>query len=276
VGTLAFELKGISMRYSMISLGALMLAAAAPAMAQDATETEPASPVTITGSITLTTDYRFRGLSQSDKKVAAQSTVNVNHESGLYAGVWTSTIDDQTSLPGYGDVEVDLYGGYTKTLESGVGFDVGLLYYFYASAPNRLGGADNDTDFFEPYASVNYTLGPVNVKVGGNYAWSGQSGLGDDDSLYLYSNVSASIPTTPIKLLGHIGRSKGALGAFNLDADDDSYLDWSLGAEVSQKGFTLGVQYVDTDITSTRLGGKQFNSLVGGKQTVLGYLTFAF
>jgi uncharacterized protein (TIGR02001 family) len=264
------------MRYSMISLGALMLASTAPAMAQDASETEPAPAITVTGSVTATTDYRFRGLSQTNKGAAAQSSININHESGLYVGTWVSTLDDQTSLPGYGDAEVDLYAGYTKTLDSGVGFDVGMLYYFYVDAPSRFGGADNDTDFFEPYASVNYTLGPVNVKVGGNYAWSGQSGLGDDDSLYLYSNVAASIPNTPVKLLGHVGRSKGALGAFNLDAADDSYLDWSLGAEVSQKGITLGVQYVDTDITSTRILGERFNSLVGGNQTVLGYLTFAF
>jgi len=264
------------MRYSMISLGALMLASAAPAMAQDASETEPAPAITITGSVSATTDYRFRGLSQSNKDFAAQSSININHESGLYGGTWVSTLDDQTSLPGYGDVEVDLYAGYTKTLDTGLGFDVGMLYYFYADAPNKIGGADNDTDFFEPYASVNYTLGPVNVKVGGNYAWNGQSGLGGDDSLYLYSNVGVSVPNTPIKLLGHVGRSKGSLGAFNLDPDDDTYLDWSLGAEVSQKGFTLGVSYVDTDITAARVGGTRFNSTVGGNQTVLGYLTFAF
>jgi uncharacterized protein (TIGR02001 family) len=264
------------MRISTISLGALMLAVAAPAMAQDASETEPASAITVTGSVSATTDYRFRGLSQSNKDPAAQASININHASGFYVGTWVSTLDDQNSLPGYGDAEVDLYAGYTKTLDNGLGVDVGMLYYFYVDAPNRFGGADNDTDFFEPYASVNYTLGPVNVKVGGNYAWNGQAGLGGDDSLYLYSNLSASIPTTPIKLLGHIGRSKGSLGAFNLDPADDTYVDWSLGAEVSQKGFTLGVQYVDTDITSTRIGGDRFNSLVGGNQTVLGYLTFAF
>jgi uncharacterized protein (TIGR02001 family) len=264
------------MRYSMISLGALMLATAAPAMAQDTSETEPAPAVTVTGSVSVTSDYRFRGLSQSNKDPAAQSSININHESGLYVGTWVSTLDDQTSLPGYGDVEIDLYGGFTKTLDNGFGFDVGMLYYYYADAPNRYAGAENDTDFFEPYASVNYTLGPANVKVGANYAWSDQAGLGGDDSLYLYSNLAVTVPNTPVKLLGHVGRSKGALGAFNLDADDDTYLDWSLGVELTQKGFTLGLQYVDTDITSTRIFGDKFNGLVGGNSTAVGYLTFAF
>lgn len=264
------------MRFSMISLGVLALASATPALAQDGEATEPAPAITVTGSVSVTSDYRFRGLSQSDKDPAAQSSININHESGLYVGTWVSTIDDQTSLPGYGDVEIDLYGGFTKTLDNGLGFDVGLLYYYYADAPNRFAGARNDTDFFEPYASMNYTLGPANVKVGVNYAWNGQAGLGGDDSFYVYSNLGVSIPNTPVKLLGHIGRSKGALGAFNLDPDDDSYVDWSLGAEASHKGFTLGVQYVDTDVTSARLGGDRFNGLVGGNATVLGYLTFAF
>lgn len=264
------------MRFSMISLGVLALATAMPAMAQEASEaTEPAPAITVTGSFGVTTDYRFRGLSQSNQKAAGQATINVNHESGFYVGTWASTISEQ-SLPGYGEAEVDLYGGYTKTLDNGLGFDVGLLYYLYPLSRDTLGGVSNDTDFFEPYASVNYTLGPVNVKVGANYAWGGQSGLGDDDSLYLYSNVAATIPNTPVKLLGHVGRSDGALGAFNLDPTDESYIDWSLGAEVSAKGFTFGVSYVDTDITDQRVLGEKFSNAVGGDSTVLGYITYAF
>lgn len=267
------------MRFSTISLGALALVSAMPAMAQDASEpaapTAPASSVTVTGNFGVTSDYRFRGLSQSHEHLAGQGTINVNHESGLYVGTWASTIDDEHSLHGYGDVEVDLYGGYTKTLDSGLGFDVGMLYYFYAGAPSRIGGVKNDTDFFEPYASVNYSIGPANVKVGANYAWS-QSGLGDEDSLYLYSNLAVTVPNTPVKLLGHVGRSDGALGAFNLDPADESYLDWSLGAEVAYQGFTLGVSYVDTDITGQRILGERFNNAVGGDSTVLGYLTYAF
>lgn len=266
------------MRIILASLSLSMFALAQPALAQDeaAGPTAPAPAITVTGSISGTTDYRFRGLSQSHEDVAGQATLNVNHESGLYVGTFASTIDDKVSLPGYGDVEVDLYGGYTKTFQSGLGVDAGLLYYFYAGAPQRIGGVKNDTDYFEPYASINYSFGPANVKVGGNYAWKGQDGLGGDDSLYLYTNLSVALPNTPVKLLGHVGRSKGALGAFNLDAEDDSYLDWSLGAEASYKHFTLGVQYVDTDITRQRIGGQRFNNSVGGDGTVLAYLTFAF
>jgi uncharacterized protein (TIGR02001 family) len=100
------------MRFSMISLGVLALATAVPAMAQEASEaTEPAPATKVTGSFGVTTDYRFRGLSQSHEHAAGQATINVNHESGLYVGTWASTIDDDYSLPGYGNYEIDLYGG---------------------------------------------------------------------------------------------------------------------------------------------------------------------
>lgn len=249
------------MRFTTIALGALAFASAAPAFAQEATE--PAPPVTVTGGVTLTSDYRFRGLTQSDEKVALQGTVNVNHESGLYAGTWVSTIDDQVSLPGYGGAEIDLYAGYTKTLPSGVGFDVGLLYYLYP------GGADGaKTDFFEPYASVLYSIGPVTAKVGANYAWS-QSGLADNDSLYLRGDVTVSVPGTPISVLGHIGHTDGQLGVL---APDRKYTDWSLGVEAAHEFVKIGVQYVDTDVTNAGNLAKDF----GADATVLAYLTLSF
>lgn len=250
------------MRISTIALAGLLLTATTPALAQDATE--PAPAITVTGGVTGTTDYRFRGLSQTDKKVAGQATVNFNHESGFYVGTWTSTIDDKVSLPGYGGTELDIYGGYTKTFGSGVGVDAGLLYYVYP------GGADGfDTDFFEPYASLLYSVGPVTAKVGANYAWKGQSGLADNDSLYLRGDVTVNVPNTPVSVLGHIGHTDGQLGIL---APDSKYTDWSLGVEVVQKFVKLGVQYVDTDIPQR--GG--YADAIGADPTVLGYITLSF
>jgi uncharacterized protein (TIGR02001 family) len=250
------------MRFSMISFGALMLATAAPAMAQDATD--PAPPVTVTGGVTLTTDYRFRGITQSREDVAIQGTVNVNHESGLYAGVWASSIDGTVSLPGYGDAELDLYAGYTKTFDSGVGVDVGLLYYWY---PDGASGAN--TDFFEPYASLIYSVGPVTAKVGANYAWGDQAGLADNDSLYLRGDVTVGIPNTPVSFLGHIGHTDGQLGIL---APAGKYTDWSLGLEAAHKFAKVGVQYVDTNITH-RAG---YADAIGADGTVLAYVTLSF
>ena len=289
------------MRSSMITLGGLLLAAATPAMAEDAPSTTseappaavvvadeseapaavavadepaadeaPASAFTITGGATITSDYRFRGISQTGKDPAVQATVNVNHSSGLYAGIWASTIDgdDAAAVLGYGDAEVDLYAGYTKTFDNGVGVDVGLLYYLYPI--DKVSGLD--TDFFEPYASLSYAVGPVTAKVGANYAWSGQAGLAGNDSLYLRGDVTVAIPNTPVSVLGHIGHSDGQLGIFALTKDN--YTDWSLGLEASHKFVKFGVQYVDTDIKN--FGAARWANLIGADKRVLAYLTFSF
>ena len=267
--------------------------AAAPAAALDeAAPTEPPKPFTVTGALTVTSDYRFRGLTQSNERPVPQATINVNSAVGFYVGTWASAIDggpdgSTPALTNYGIAEVDLYGGYTKTF-SGVGVDVGLLYYYYPG-----GGDGLNTDFFEPYASINYTIGPVNAKVGGNYAWGGQKGLdftpGSDDNIYVYGELSGGIPHTPISLKGHLGYTKGSLGLVNPTFADDTYLDWSLTAEATIKShFKIGVSYVDTDITErkgvySKGSGSTFRSrnagfaqFYGRGATVLGYVSVFF
>ncbi len=263
------------MRYSTLGLGALLLAAATPAFAQDAEAPEEASPpITVTGGVTLVSDYRFRGATQTDEGPAVQGTVNLNHESGLYAGVFASSIDGSGKTPaltGYGDVEIDFYAGYTKTLDSGVGFDVGLLYYYYADAASGL-----NTDFFEPYAAVTYSVGPVSGKVGAAYAWGGQAGLdftaSNDDNLYVYGDLATAIPSTPLTLKGHLGYSNGSLALLNPVGTDESYYDWSVSLEAVGGPFKVGVTYMDTDIDNA--GG--FAQRLGRGSTVLGYIGFSF
>ena len=288
------------MRFSIFSFGAVALLAAAPAVAQDAPMTSPAAspgqdassgtvatgptdaaaPFTITGGATLISDYRFRGLTQSDSGPAVQGTVNLNTAAGFYVGTWASTIDGSGKTPaltGYGDAEVDLYGGFTKTLPSGIGVDVGVLYYYYPSARSGL-----NTDFFEPYASVTYTLGPIAAKAGAAYAWGGQDGLdftgGKDDDLYVYGEGSIGIPTTPVTLKGHVGRTRGSLGLVNLNPDNHSYWDWSATAEAVGGPLKVGVSYVDTSITSRYVPGfrGKFNQHLGRGWTVLGYVGVSF
>lgn len=207
---------------------------AAPAFAQD--EADDTGPVTVTGGVTLVSDYRFRGVSLSGGDPALQGTVNINHESGFYIGTWASSIDDG-GTDFYGDVEVDLYAGWTGDVSEGVGLDVGLLYYAY---PSNTSGVD--AEFFEPYATIIGTLGPVTAKVGANYAWD-QKGIADD-SLYLRTDLSAGIPNTPLSLNAHLGYTDGA---FSFDPDGESF-DWSVGATATVLGsLTLGVSYVGVE-----------------------------
>lgn len=223
------------MRVLSIAILASALAAA-PAFAQDA----PTSAFTVTGGATVTSDYRFRGLSQSDKRFAVQGTVGVSHSSGFYVGTWASSIDDY--VENGGDAEIDLYGGYKKTF-AGTTIDGGLLYYYYPGA----GGVRSD--FFEPYINASHTFGPVGVKVGGNFAWK-QHGLGtpNDGSnkhggAYGYAEGSLAIPHTGLTLTGHVGHSFER----NYITFDDHYTDWSVTAAYAWKALTLSAAYVDTD-----------------------------
>jgi uncharacterized protein (TIGR02001 family) len=284
-----------TMRFSTVTLGALLLAASAtPAFAQDvpttttpdakdapaAAPTTPDKPFKITGGITAISDYRFRGLTQTNGDGAIQGTININSTSGFYIGTWASMIDGSGKTPlltGYGDAEVDLYGGYTKTF-NGLTVDAGLLYYYYPSAVSGL-----NTDFFEPYASLSYTLGPVSTKLGGNYAWGGQKGLdftsGKDDNIYVYGEASVAVPKTPITLKGHVGYTDGSLGLANLVATDKNYLDWSATAEAVGGPFKVGVTYVDTDVSSSKVGGlyrKGYASNFGRGSSVLAYIGYSF
>ena len=286
------------MRFTTLSVGALALLAATPAFAQDASTTPadahasasadtplpeepaPTKAVTVTGGVTLISEYRFRGLTQTGGDPAAQGTININTRAGFYVGTWASTIHgggDTPLLAGYGHEEVDLYGGFTKTFH-GVGVDAGVLYYYYASAQKGL-----NTDFFEPYASLSYTIGPVAAKVGAAYAWGGQKGLdftpGHDDNLYLYGEGSIGIPTTPITLKGHVGHTNGALGLANINPSDDTYWDWSGTVEGVGGPLKVGVSYVDTNISNRRLFATDRRGYAQSRHfgsTVLGYVGISF
>jgi uncharacterized protein (TIGR02001 family) len=227
------------MRTTLIGLSILAAAAGAvPAFAQD----EPASDWTVSGGAAVVSDYRFRGVSQTDKAFAVQGTIGLTHASGFYVGTWGSSIDDYVAAGS--DQEIDLYAGYKKTFD-GTTVDGGLLYYYYPGA----GGAD--TDFFEPYLNVSHTFGPVTGKVGLNYAWS-QKGLvcglascsGKEDNLYTYAELSAGIPDTGFTVSGHLGES---WGRSYLTAGLKNYTDWSVTAAYTMKSLTFSVAYVDTD-----------------------------
>ena len=228
--------------------------AATPAFADE--ETAPPGAFTITGNAAIVSDYRFRGLSQSGGDPALQGSININHSSGFYVGTWASSIDFASTFPGldpiYGNLEVDIYGGWTGSVGGAVTADVGLLYYAYP------GGHVGKADFFEPYASVSTTLGPVTAKLGAAYAFK-QEALDfnadgqNDDNLYVYGDLSAGIPSTPISLSAHLGYTSGALspkfatGVLGSTINSGGF-DYSVGATFNvTKNLSIGASYIGVD-----------------------------
>src|SRR3546814_15789721 len=100
----------------------------APAFTQDDPSTGGGGPLSLSGEIAVVSDYRFRGISLSDEEIALQPTLTLAHESGLYAGVWGSTMPDN---PLSGKFELDLDGGYATEIAPGTAVDVGVIWYGY-------------------------------------------------------------------------------------------------------------------------------------------------
>ncbi|MFM6831191.1 MAG: TorF family putative porin, partial [Novosphingobium sp.] len=89
---------------------------------------------------------------------------------------------------------------------------------------------------------------PATVKVGAAYAWK-QDSLGGDDNLYVYTDLSAGIPETPISVSAHLGYTDGALSPKLLTGvSTDGGFDYNVGAtyNVTDK-LSLGVSYVGVD-----------------------------
>lgn len=224
------------------------------ATASKAEDDEPA--ITISGAATLTSDYRFRGVSQSDEGMAVQGGITVSHESGFYVGTWGSNLAGWGTFGG-ANMELDLIAGYKFGIGEGT-LDTGLVWYMYPS------GADT-TDFAELYAKLSGSVGGLGLTAGVAYAPK-QEALGNafpvgapadpgdkEDNLYLSGDATYGISGAPITLKAHIGYSDGnpGLGPNGTSiAPTGTYLDWSLGVDIVPiSGLTLSAAYVDTDIS---------------------------
>lgn len=194
----------------------------------------------LAGNVALTSDYRFRGLTQSDNGVAIQGGFDAEHESGLYAGVWASSIDfgatDNTT-------EFDYYAGYAGEITKDVGFDIGYIYYDY---PQNNGNPN--LEFDEYYASISamgLTLG---------YAYSDDFFGGNGAASYYTADFSVDVGSG-VALDLHWGFSQFADDDFFSDPNggaDDEYHDWSVGVSKDWIGVNWSLAYVETDLTDAK------------------------
>jgi uncharacterized protein (TIGR02001 family) len=248
------------MKFTTAAAAALLCATAMPAFAQDSA---PPEPITVSGSIALASDYRFRGVSQTDEEMALQGGITVAHESGFYVAAWGSNLAGWGTFGG-ANIELDLVGGYKMDLGGGA-LDVGLTWYMYP-------GGLPKTDFAEVYAKLSGTAGPVGLLAGvayapkqealGNFSNTPQSNGESEDNLYLWGDATAAVPGTPATLKAHIGYSDGnpGLGPNGTSlAPTGTYFDWLLGLDVAVGPLVLGVAYVDTDITQAQAAYLQPN-----------------
>ena len=218
-------------------------AAAPAAQAADA----KAPPYTIAYNVGLFSQYIFRGLTQTQNKLAVQGGVDFTHSTGVYAGAWGSNISWLEDYnPGYDNssLELDLYGGYRGSVKD-VTYDVGLLQYVYPGTP-RPGQPRAETT--EVYGSLSYKWVTAKLSV----AVSDKVFGNVDAAGTYYADLTANYPLTDtITITAHVGRQDYS-GSNN---DNYSYTDWKLGAsKVIAEGVTVGAYYTDTNAKEVGYG----------------------
>lgn len=225
------------MKRTLLSLAAATVVTSMPVLVH----AEDANPLSF--NVSLTTDYRYRGISQSRLKPALQGGADYTLPGGFYIGTWGSTISwiKDTGTINSGDagsapLEVDFYGGYKGEIRKDFTYDLGLLQYYYPG--NKLGDVSGfaNANTLELYGAL--TFGPATVK----YSHSLTNLFGSVDSKGSgYLDVSATFDLNGFAVTPHVGHQKIKNGSFY------SYTDYSVTVAKDAAGFTWSAALVGTD-----------------------------
>lgn len=197
--------------------------------------------ITTSGSVALTSDYLFRGISQSAENMAVQGSFTVSHDSGLYFSAWGSSISTEaTGVASSSGLEVDTLLGYGFE-SAGVAYDVGVMRYNYPGADRK---PTTTMSYNEVYASAAYEGAKVGVAYSDDYfAETGKFFyIYADYGMDVAENLSASV---------HVGWNKfddAGPGSFLAAAgNSDAYFDYKVGLSTELKGIGLEAAYIGSD-----------------------------
>ena len=171
----------------------------------------------LTGNLGLTSDYRFRGVSQTQNAPAVQGGIDYAHKSGFYVGNWNSSVSSQVYTNGAG-LESDLYAGFKKEIFKGISIDIGSYNYFYPRATTSSATGSN-FDTYEGFIGLGYKdfVSAKYSQTLGNGYFGTANARGTS-----YTQVDAKLPVPVIKNLSvaaHYGRTNVA-NSGSLDYDD--------------------------------------------------------
>ena len=235
------------MKFTLKALGLAVVATVSTVTLADEGSSLPYG-LEFSGSAALTTDYRFRGMTQTESDPAIQAGFQLSHTSGFYAGVWGSNVsfagDDDTHI------ELDPYIGYSTTIES-LGskpiIDVGVYYYAYPSS--------SDLNFVEYYAKLGFDgvlAEGDNITTAVNYT---NDYLALDEDAW-YFNVGYSVPFGASGFGGVASVGYTTADNFDFGGGNDDYWDWKAGVNysfASIDGLSAELAAVGTDIDTKGL-----------------------
>ena len=205
-----------------VCIAGVLMALSGPAVAE------------LTGNVTVTNNYLWRGLTQTTNDAAVQGGIDYAHKSGLYIGTWVSNVKYDA-----GDVfsyEHDIYFGIAGG--DNITWDAGWLYYNY----------DNDArfDFHELYASVGWKgLSAKGFLLTGTEADEPTPGTdyGFGAAYYVQADYTYEF-SNGLGLGAHIGRHAGDFNeGFNAVPGD--YTDYNIN--LTYNGLMLMISDTDLD-----------------------------
>jgi uncharacterized protein (TIGR02001 family) len=202
---------------------ASVLATAAAAQAESFSTAVGEVDVSMTA--TLASQYIWRGQSQTDGRGAVQTSLDIGHESGLYAGIWGSNVDAEDF--GGASVEIDYYAGFAADITENFSYDVSWAAYEFPKGGETV---------YEVLASI----GLYGATLGAKYAYEPSS------SLYLHAGYGFELPYG-VGLGLHYGvtDTKDPLDGVS---GDEKYADWAVTLGKTVLGLDLALMYSDTDL----------------------------
>lgn len=221
------------MNGSALSAAAVIAAAAVPAPAAHAGDWGG-----IFSAVTLTSEYRYQGISSSDRRPALQGYVHLWRPDGLYLGAFGTQVDyGYAQGPSF---EIDVYGGKTWRLDKGR-TELKAEATYTAFPDNKTPGPS--FDFLQAKLAAKRTEGPfafgaaVAVVPDASYV-SGHSGRVEGETAYQVA------PNLRLKVIaGRIWTDRGQDRAF-----------WEVGAATTWKHLTFEARYVDTNLSRAQCG----------------------
>lgn len=233
------------------------LATAMAAFALAAADTAQAG---VSGSAALTSDYVFRGVSQTNEAPAVQGGIEFAHDSGVYAGAWGSNVSWLSDSPGdiSSSLELDGYLGFRRSAGEHIAWDVGVLQYWY---PGDYPAGFNSADTTEVY--LGFTATPSDTLSLGlkySHAVNDLFGYADSDgSGYLDASANwAFVPGWTLNL--HAGKQ------WIENNRDFQYSDWKIGVtRAFDGGFSVAAAYTDTDADKALYTNAPGNALADGR-----------
>lgn len=190
--------------------------------------TSTAAFAELSANAAVTTNYVFRGVTQTDDGFAVQGGIDYGHESGAYAGAWASNVDNGTDS----GIEIDGYFGYAGAVED-FGYDVSYTLFTYTE--------DKFSDDI------------TEIKLGASYGmFSAAYYMGEIDDAasteYSYIEVGADIP----EVLPYDMTINLHYGILDPDvAGADTTNDFLVGVSMPYEGFDISVAYTTEDHTET-------------------------